>query len=115
MKRMISTLTAVFLLAAMCLSVCAVEPRAPIARPTLTFNGTTANCKVIITSVGNDIDATMELWNGSNLVDSWSDEGTSTLTINGTCRVTKGVTYTLKVYGTADGQSFSSTPLSKTC
>ena len=39
----------------------------------------------------------------------------STLTINGTCRVAKGVTYTLKVYGTADGQSFSSTPLSKTC
>ena len=115
MKRMISTLTAVFLLAAMCLSVCAAEPRAPIARPTLSFNGTTANCKVIITSVGNDIEAIMELWNGSTLVDSWSDEGTSTLTINGTCRVTKGVTYTLKVYGTADGQSFSSTPLSKTC
>ena len=115
MKRFISILSAVFLLAAMCLSVCAVEPRATNMIPTLSFNGTTANCKVIITSYGNDIDATMELWNGSKLVDSWSDEGTSTLTITGSRTVTKGVTYTLKVYGTADGQSFSSTPLSKTC
>ena len=39
----------------------------------------------------------------------------SALTITGSCTVTKGVTYTLKVYGTADAQSFSSTPLSKTC
>ena len=99
----------------MCVSAYAVEPRITTVKPTLSFSGTTANCKVIISSPGDDIEATMELWNGNTLVDSWSDEGTTALTITGSCRVTKGVTYTLKVNGTVDGRTFNSSPLSGTC
>lgn len=115
MKRTISFLSVLALVFMMCVSAYAIEPRATTVSPTLSFSGTTANCKVIITSYGDDIEATMELWNGNTLVDSWSDEGTTVLTITGSCRVTKGVTYTLKVSGNAGNNAFSSTPLSKTC
>jgi len=115
MKRFTAILAAVVLVFTMCVSAFAVEPRATTARPTLSFSGTTANCSVVITSYGDDIEATMELWRGATLVDSWSDEGTSMLTIKGSCTVTKGVTYTLKVSGTADGVSFSTPNVSKTC
>lgn len=115
MKRVLCLVTTVMLLFAMCASVYAVEPRAVTTKPSLSFDGTTANCKVIIINAGADIKATLELWNGSSLIGSWYDEGTSTLTIKGSCRVTKGVTYTLKVKGTVNGVSFSSTPLSRTC
>ena len=115
MKRAISILSVLALVFMMCVSAYAIEPRATTVSPTLSFSGTTANCKVIITSYGDDVEATMELWNGNTLVDSWSDEGTTALTITGSCRVIKGVTYTLKVSGTAGGRVFESSPISKTC
>jgi len=83
-------------------------------RPTLTFSGTTATCKTVISGVGT-IDATMELWYGSTLVDSWSGTATSRLTLTGTHSVVSGRTYTLTVSGTAGGVSFTGTPISKTC
>ena len=84
-------------------------------RPTLTFSGTTANCKAVIMDSGKTIDATMELWCGSTLVDSWSGTATSRLTLTGTHSVVSGRTYTLTVSGTAGGIAFTGTPTSKTC
>ena len=77
--------------------------------PTLTFSGTT-------TILGSGtINATMELWYGSTLVDSWSGTATSRLTLTGTHSVVSGRTYTLTVSGTAGGIAFTGTPVSKTC
>lgn len=76
---------------------------------------TTANCYVSVSDADKEIDVTMELWCGSTLVDSWNDEGTSRVTVEGSCRVTKGKTYTLKTYGTVDGVRFTGAPVSKTC
>lgn len=83
--------------------------------PTLTFSGTTANCEAIVTDSGKVIDATMELWCGSTLVDSWSGTATSRLALTGTRSVVSGRTYTLTVSGTVNGVAFTGTPISKTC
>ena len=89
--------------------------RAKQVTSSLTFSSTTANCKSTIVDSGQRIDATMELWCGRTLVDSWSGTATSLLTLSGTCIVESGHTYTLMVSGTIDGVPFTGTPISKTC
>lgn len=92
-----------------------VEPRIPKVISSLSFSGTTANCQTSIRSASDDIVAYMELWKGSTLVSEWTATGNGTVTMNKTCSVSKGATYTLKVYGTIDGEPFSATPLSRPC
>lgn len=108
---------AFFLLAILVLGLTAqaIEPRATNVYSSLTFSGTTATCKAEVTSARNDIDVSMELWQGGSLVSSWSGSKTGSISLSKTCRVTKGKTYTLKVYGTAGGSSFSASPVTKTC
>ena len=84
------------------------------ARCTLTFSGATATCRSTITGVGT-IDATMELWYGGTLIDSWSDTGSNRLTLTGSHSVVSGQTYTLTVNGTVDGIAFNEASISKTC
>lgn len=83
--------------------------------PSLTFSGTTANCSVTVRDSGKEIEATVELWYGNTLIDSWSDSGTSRLTVSGSHTVTKGRTYTMKVAVTVDGSNVNVSPISKTC
>ena len=107
------------LVLAMLFSMGATRPEVEInvqtVVPSLTFDGETANCKVVITDPGKEIRATMVLWQGTRLVDVWSGTGTSQLILTGTCEVESGVTYTLKVSGTIGGTSFNSTPITGTC
>lgn len=112
MKKL-ATLTILLLFLFSCVTAYAAEPRAVSARPSLSFSGTTATCKVYIASSGH-INATLSLWQGNTLVDEWSDSGDSILSINGTCNVSKGKTYTLTVTGTADGETISGS-ISKYC
>ena len=114
-KRFVCLITMILFIAAICIPAQAVEPRIATAIPQLSFSGTTAICKVSIIDTGKAIDATLELWQGNTLVDSWPGSGTSVVSISGSCTVTKGVTYTLKVTGTSGGVTISSTPVSKTC
>lgn len=93
----------------------AAQPRATTVVPSLSFNGTTANCSASITDFGGEIKATLTLWNGNRVVDSWYGEGTSVLRISGSCKVTEGVTYSLKVTGTVDGVGFAGSPVYGTC
>lgn len=89
--------------------------RALMVVPELLFNGRTAECSVMMREAGKEIEATLELWEGDTLLDSWTDSGISFLSIEGHHRATSGETYTVKVYGTVNGESFTATPLSKTC
>lgn len=93
----------------------AVEPRITVNQPTLEFSGTTALCEFRITNFGKSNSVTLELWNGSTLVDSWTRSGTSVVTISETCAVVSGRIYTLVVGGTCDEESFSSTSISQRC
>lgn len=111
-------ITAVVLALALCAALCSFAVAQTYeAKPnlSLTFSGTTANCMATITDYGKSISATMQLWQGTIIVGIWSDSGVSSLTLRGTCPVTKGKTYTLKVFGSSDGVPFDLVMTSKTC
>lgn len=113
MKKRLISLLFVFAVVMSLMANAAIQ--ATQVRPTLTFSGTTATCGVTVMDSGKAIDATMELWYGSTLVDSWSGAATSRLTLTGTHSVVSGRTYTLTVSGTVGGIAFTGTPISKTC
>lgn len=87
------------------------------SKPTLSFRGTTADCygEVTTGSANSTIKATLTLWNGSKVVDSWSASGTGSLSLSGSCTVSKGVRYTLTLDATVNGVSISQKSVSGTC
>ena len=102
----------------LCLLICSLPYRAKATSitPSLTFNGTTASCSVVIKQRGKQISATMELWHGTTLVDSWSGSQQSSLTLSQThSGCVSGWTYTLKINGTIGGVAFSEITVSATC
>ena len=109
------------LLLALCLVILAVcpaqaaESRIAVSAPTLEFSGTTALCEFRLSKFGKNISVTMELWNGSTLVDSWTKTGTSAVTISETCSVVRGRSYTLVVQGTCGGEVFNSSSATIRC
>ncbi len=114
MKRRICALAAVLLLV-MTMTVHAAPARIPRPRNILSFNGTTATCSTTLSEYGKEIDIELQLWQGSTLVASWPASGTSKVSVEGTCRVTKGQTYSLIVTGTIGEQAYTSAPVTKTC
>ena len=87
------------------------------ATPSLSFSGTTAQCtgRVIADNDDDAIKATLTLWDGSKVVDSWSSSGTGSLSLSGSCTVSKGKKYTLTLDATVNGVSISQRPTSGTC
>ena len=63
LKRVLLTIALVSILASS--SVMSAAVRAISVTPTLTFTGTTAYCRVSITEIGKEIEATLELWHGT--------------------------------------------------
>lgn len=114
MKRRICALAAVLALV-MTMTVHAAPARTPRPNGSLTFNGTTATCSTTLSDYGKEIDVELQLWQGSTLVASWPASGTSKISVEGTCQVTKGQTYSLVVTGTAGSSDFSITLATKTC
>lgn len=94
---------------AQAVSIQSVTPSALI-----TINGATATCRVSITKPGQSIHATLQLWQGNTMIDSWIGSGTSYLLVTGSHGVTRGKTYTAKVVCTVDGQSFYVNPATAT-
>ena len=114
MKRRLCALAAVLVLV-MTMTAHAAPARAPRPNGSLTFNGTTATCSTTLSDYGKEIDVELQLWRGSTLVASWPASGTSKISVEGTCQVTKGQTYSLVVTGTAGSSDFSITLATKTC
>lgn len=81
--------------------------------PSLNFEGTSARCMLSVMDSGKSISATVELWQGGTLIDSWSDTGTSYLCINETHSVISGQTYTMVAYGTIGNTDFEITPITR--
>ena len=80
-KRMVVLLLVMIMISGLCVNAMATE-RASQIKPKLSFSGKTANCSVTVVEVGK-LDVTLELWNGSEMVDSWSDSGTNYLNVSG--------------------------------
>lgn len=77
--------------------------------PTLSFSGTTAYCDLIVTDVGAEITATLELYYGGTKLRTWTGNGESYLSIGGSHTVVKGNTYLLIAHGDVDGVPFYET------
>jgi type 1 fimbria pilin len=114
MKRRLCALAAVLVLV-MTMTAHAAPARTPRPNGSLTFNGTTATCSTTLSDYGKELDVELQLWQGSTLVASWPASGTSKVSVEGTCQVTKGQTYSLVVTGTAGSSDFSITLATKTC
>lgn len=114
MRKLLSLIAVLTFGLVLCSSVYAAEAR--LLRPILelSYDGITANCKATISSPGDLIDVTMTLKKGDTVISSWSGYGTSAVRISETHTVTKGVTYTLEVIGTAGGIPFSRS-ITRTC
>lgn len=112
MKKHIIALALVFMLVFSMAANAAVQNKNIV--PNLSFSGTTAYCSVSVVEAGADIEVTLTLYRGSTVVDSWTGSGVSYVSINETCKVTSGKTYTLKVSGTVDGEDISGS-VSGTC
>ena len=61
------------------------------------------------------IEATLTLYQGSRMVDSWSDSGRGSVTIFETCNVENGVTYRLAVSWSVNGVQQVTVGTTKTC
>ena len=109
------------LLLAMLLSLpaYAVSPRVMTILPAISFDGTTANCRVSV-SVSADrstdqISAVIQLWNGSTRIARWTDSGTGYLLFSNSATVSKGKTYELTVDVKINGVSKPQVSIEGTC
>lgn len=116
MKRRMFSLAALLLLV-LSISVQAAQPRANDNRPVLSFNGTSASCYVNCksTSTSDKVSATLTLYQGGTYVDSWSESGTGSAFISGSCKVQSGKSYTLTLSYSINGQSKPSVSTTGTC
>lgn len=116
MKKCIVALSVVLM---MVLSVPAnaVDFRLGLKVPSLTFEDTTATCKVLITSENesDDISATITLWNGSRCIRTWDAKDSGVLDFSQTATVVKGGTYTLNVDAIINGEPQEAFSITRTC
>ncbi len=112
LRKCITVIVCILLLGS--LAVNALEVMNYNTTPFLSFSGTTANCEVTINQRGKPISVTLQLWQGNQLVGSWSKNGTSSVMISESCTVTRGSVYQLKVSGTV-GNSVISGSKTGTC
>ncbi len=79
----------------------------------MVFSRRMVNCNAIII-VQNNYNLTIELWNNGFIVETWHETGTGSNDLTELYPAVRGETYTLKVYGTADGQTVNCTPITRT-
>ena len=82
--------------------------------PRLSGLGGVASCKATVSSPGNSIDATLELYQGTSLVNSWHKTGNGYVSFSETANYTSGLSYTLVISGTIDGVEFTPQSITKT-
>lgn len=96
--------------------VAAASRTVPI-RPSITFSGTKATCKVQVfaESVSDLITADITLYEGGSCIESWTATGTGTLIFTDTVTVRSGKTYTLSADAVVAGVAMDTAQISKTC
>lgn len=94
----------------------AQTPRINTDKATLTFSGTTAYCRVRISAkLNEDISATIKLWDGSQYIETWQENATSSLNFSESVPVQRGRSYTLTVDYSVAGKPMPSLSSSGTC
>ena len=94
----------------------AQTPRINTDKATLTFSGTTAYCRVRISAkLNEDISATIKLWDGSQYIETWQENATSSLNFSESVPVQRGRSYTLTVDYSVAGKPMPSLSSYGTC
>lgn len=85
--------------------------------PTLSFDGTTANCSIYVrgSSPADKISVTLELKHGNTCIGYWEESSTYFAVINGDATVVKGQFYELIATVSINGELQASVPASGTC
>lgn len=116
MKKRIISLT---LVVVMLLSVTAqAATEALFATPVLQFNGRTATCAVEVSAdkLTDKIEVTAALWRGSTCLETWTQTEYGYLYLEETKDVSiRGVTYTLKVDISLNGNALPQIETSEKC
>lgn len=91
--------------------------KAPIAKPTLAFNGTTATCTAYVrgNSATDTVAATVKLWTGSTCLRTWTARAKTSVKIEETATVSRGKTYKLTVDYTVNGVKQPQKSVTRTC
>ena len=99
------------------LSAYAASPRVMTILPAISFDGTTANCRVSVSAdrSTDQISAVIHLWNGSTRIARWTDSGTGYLLFSNSATVSKGKTYELTVDVKINGVSKPQVSIEGTC
>ena len=94
----------------------AISTRLISVVPDLQFNGTNANCMVQIVGdrTTDKISATMELWQGNEMIDSWSGLGYGFLKLDGDATVRRNATYKLTVSYSVNGTTKTPVSINRT-
>lgn len=97
--------------------VYAASPRIITVLPAISFDGTTANCRVSVSgNHGTDrIEAYIALWDGSKCVADWNPTGTGYLLFSDSTKVTSGKTYEMTVDVTINGVDYERVSIEGTC
>lgn len=94
----------------------AIQPRV-YSYPLLSFDGRMANCSVTCRGdySTDRVSATLSLYHGNALVDSWSGSGTYRVSVSGSCAVERGETYRLVLTWSVNGVSQPTEEIVDTC
>lgn len=105
MKKPICLVLVAIFLVSVPVSAYAATSRDIIARPNLSFDGTTAKCvaTVIGDTTSEVISVTVKLWYGSTCLQTWTATGNGYVALSKTATVTAGRTYTMTVDVTING------------
>ena len=81
------------------------NPYALHVRPSLSFDGTTANCSVTVIgeNMSDNISIIMKLWEGTTCIATWSTSGKGYVQFSRSKNVTADVQYTLTADVTING------------
>ena len=116
MKKRVAIL-ALILLLILAIPVSAVTPRAAVIQPGLSFNGTKANCSlVVVGDLGTEsISATITLKKGTKTIATWSSEDVGELVFsNSSTTVSYGETYTLTASVTINDKEYAPASITAT-
>lgn len=107
-RRVTSVVTSLMLICFLLVQVAqAAESRAVKTSVDLSFEGTTAICSAVCigNSSSDKVEATLALYQGSILIDSWSNSGSWSIALSGEHKVTSGKTYRLELTYSINGVS----------
>ena len=116
MRKAISLLVVVMLLAAMAVPGFAAEPRMITIHPSLPINGTTATVSVscVANYITDELEATIRLYRGSTLVRTWVVEAEGYIFFSEDVTVSKGE-YTMTVDLVVNGDACPTASASNEC